>query len=92
MIEARVPTSTSSPECESSELKTDQASVSRIQKEVEFKEGDYELNGNGNVEGNGVLYSEKCTEESLMDGSQDALGGKDVVDPSIPCHTTIDEP
>ncbi|KAF7843061.1 K(+) efflux antiporter 3, chloroplastic isoform X1 [Senna tora] len=88
MTEACVPTATTFREYELSEMnQTDQASATRIQKEIDLEKQDYELN----LEGNG-LYSKQGTEESLMDGSQDALGRKNPGDPSIPCHTAIDEP
>lgn len=91
MIEARVPPATTSPGYELSELnQADHASATRIQT-VDSEEQNHELSQAGNLEGNGVLYNKQGTEESLMDGSQEVVGEKNLVDPSISCHTAIEE-
>ncbi|KAK4254123.1 hypothetical protein QN277_009548 [Acacia crassicarpa] len=95
IIEARELTSTTSqstPEYDFSELNlTDHASTSRSPIEIGSGERDYELNQSVNSEGNGVLCSKQGTEESMMNSSQD-VGERSLVDPSTPCHTTIEEP
>ncbi|XP_019421720.1 PREDICTED: K(+) efflux antiporter 3, chloroplastic isoform X2 [Lupinus angustifolius] len=74
MIEARVPVATASPEYELSELnQKDLASLSRIPKEVDAEEQDYELNQAVNSEGNGVICSKQGTKENSTVESKDAL-------------------
>lgn len=92
-METRVSVATTSPEYELSERKQkDLASLGRTKKELDPEELDYELNQAVKLEGNGVLCSKQGTEESSMVGSQDALGQKNLVDPSIPSDTAMEEP
>ncbi|KAJ1403668.1 Sodium/solute symporter superfamily [Sesbania bispinosa] len=91
--EARAPMTTTSAEYELSVLnQKDQASLDRIQKEVDSEKQDYEQNQAVKLEGNGVLCSKEDTEESSMVVTQDALGQKNLVDSSIPSHTAMEEP
>lgn len=93
LIESREPMATTSPEFELPELnQTDEALLARIHTEVGSDEQDYELNQAATLEGNGVLYSKQGSEESSVDGYPDALGEKILVDPSTPCHTSMEEP
>ncbi|XP_061370130.1 K(+) efflux antiporter 3, chloroplastic-like [Gastrolobium bilobum] len=90
LTEAHVPMATTSHESELSESnQADHASVPRIQMEVEQ---DYELNQAVNFEEHSVLCRKQGTEESSLLGSQDALGEKNLVDPTIPCRNAIEEP
>lgn len=93
LTEARVPKATTLASYEISVWKQmDQASLGGIQKGVDPEEQDYELNQAVKLEGNGVSCSKQGTEESSMVGSQDAVGQKNLLDPSIPSHTAMEEP
>jgi len=73
-MEARVPVTTNTPKYEVSvSNQEDQASLSRIQKEADLEEQDYELNQAVKLEGNGAPCSKDIGESSVV-GSQDDLG------------------
>lgn len=92
MKEARIPVATVSPKYElSAQNQKDQASLGIIQNEADPEEQDYELNPAVKLEGNGVSYGKQDIQESSMVGSQDALQ-QNLLDPSIPSHTSMDEP
>lgn len=92
--ETRVPVATTSQDSELSEMnQKDQASLVRNQRGVDAEEQDYELNESLNLEGNGVLLSKQCSEESTLVLSTDAPIQKNLVDPSTPSsHTATEEP
>lgn len=92
--ETRVAVATTSQDSELSEMnQKDQASLVRNQRGVDAEEQDYELNESLNLEGNGVLLSKQCSEESTLVLSTDAPIQKNLVDPSTPSsHTATEEP
>lgn len=75
IMEARIPVPTNTPNYEVSvQNQEDQASSSRIQKEADPEEQDYELNQAVKLEGNGAPSSKQDIGESSVVGSQDDLG------------------
>lgn len=80
--ESRVPVATATPKYELSvQNQKDQASLSRIQKEADPEEEDYELNQAVKFEGNGASFSKQDIEESSKVGSQDDLGQQNLLEP-----------
>ncbi|CAI8618019.1 unnamed protein product [Vicia faba] len=80
--ESRIPVATTTPKYELSvQNQKDQASLSRIQKEADPEEEDYELNQAVKFEGNGASFSKQDIEENSMVGSQDDLGQQNLLDP-----------